>query len=80
MVSDFHRAVMRPALQALSSPTAADGALRLLAAGLVRSSTSWYNYTTVTYTSSLCLDVATRHDAPAGMPAVNFVLMQHLCP
>lgn len=58
----------------------ASGAPALLAAGGHRRETTWLNYTTLTYTSELCLEIVPRDDAPGGMPRVRFSLMRHMCP
>lgn len=76
VVADFHRVVMKPALQAL---IAANGGLdALVSSGGLRRETTWLNYTTLTYTSELCLEVAARGDSGA-MPRVRFEVMRHMC-
>lgn len=79
VVADFHRAVMKPALQALSAASAEHGASALLAAGSHRVETTWLNYTTLTHSMSLCVEIIARDDAPGGMPRVQFSPMRHLC-
>lgn len=79
VVADFHRAVMKPALQALTSAHGADGGVSaLLGSGGHRRETTWMNYTTLTYTSELCLVVGAR-DAPGAMPWARFEVMRHKC-
>ena len=80
VVADFHRAVMRPALQALTSmQDLSSGVQALVTQGRRRSDTTWLNYTTITYSGGLCLEVIEREDAPGGMPRVRFSLMSHMC-
>ena len=81
VVADFHRSVMKPALQALSAAAGVTdhSARTLLGAGSQRTETSWLNYTTVTHSASLCLEVIARDEAPGGMPRVKFSLMHRLC-
>lgn len=78
VVADFHRAVMLPALQALTSAHQSSGINALLSSGVYRRETTWYNHTTMTYTSELCLDVSTR-DVPAALPTVRFEVMRFKC-
>ncbi len=42
-----------------------------------RVETSYFNYTTVTYTSEVCLTVAARE--PGALPRARFELMRHMC-
>ena len=80
VVADFHRSVMKPALQALTSDSAAEyGVTALVSKGQRRVETTWLNYTTLTFTSELCLEIVARDDAPGSMPRVRFSLMRHLC-
>ncbi len=77
VIADFHSHVMRPALQALTAPHehGADGSL--IATGSRRVETSYFNYTTVTYTSEVCLTVAARESG--ALPRARFELMRHMC-
>ena len=90
VVSDFHRSVMRPAMHALTAPPSADGSYAdsgdeatrgdtLVMSGGFRAETTWFNYTTLTYTSELCVEVRLREDVPEGLPHVRFTLMRHRC-
>jgi hypothetical protein len=74
VVTDFQKSVMRPAMQELSS-----GERVLVMGGGHHKETSWYNYTTLTYTSEVCL-VVTSRDEPGALPRVTFSLMKHYCP
>ena len=63
---------MRTAIQQLTTPAP------LVASGGHHRDVTWWNYTTLTYTSEICLEIAAR-DAPGGTPRVRFSLMRHLC-
>lgn len=79
VVADFHRAVMKPAMQALTMAHAeGNGVGALVRSGRSRHVTTWLNYTTITYTSELCLEVSARA-APGAIPSVRFQVMQHMC-
>lgn len=78
VVADFHRTVMRPALQALISAHESGGVNSLVSDGGHRRDTTFYNYTTLTYTSELCLVVNAR-DAPGAMPTARFEVMRFRC-
>ena len=98
VIVDFHRTIMKPAMQALTSKHAAtqpeSGASRevadgadghaiaepraLVTTGGHHKETTWYNYTTLTYTSEICLDVIAR-DEPGALPRVVFSLMRQKC-
>jgi|EP00900_Chrysochromulina_parva_P026861 hypothetical protein len=80
IVADFDRQVMKPAQQALASTSGEHAAHTLLyAASRPRVETTWLNYTTFTHTTSLCLEVIARDDAPGVFPRVQFSPMRHLC-
>ena len=80
IVADFDRQVMKPAQQALASTSGEHAAHTLLyAAARPRVETTWLNYTTFTHTTSLCLEVLARDDAPGVFPRVQFSPMRHLC-
>ena len=80
VVADFHRAVMKPALQALTSPNEPRrGVHALVSDGHRRTEVSWLNYTTITFTDELCLEIIAREDVPGGMPRVQFSVMRRLC-
>ena len=76
VISDLHRMVMRPAMQTLTAPTAHGGTV--VTEGGHHKYTSWANYTTVTYTSEVCLEIVRGPEG--GLPRVRFSRMQHMCP
>ena len=78
VIADFHRAVMKPAQQALTAAHESGGVSALVSSGGHRRETTWLNYTTLTYTSELCLTVGAR-DAPGAMPSVRFEVMKYTC-
>jgi hypothetical protein len=79
VVADFHRDAMKAALRALTAAHESGGVTALLGASGARRETSWLNYTTVTHTAELCLQIIAR-DGPGRMPKVRFELMRHMCP
>ena len=89
VIADFHRTVLKPAVHALTAAGGAGGAAggeggaagggTLVETGGARVETSWLNYTTLTYTSEVCLSVTTREDAPGALPRARFELMRHMC-
>lgn len=83
VIQDFHKTIMKPALQRLTAAYAERGApaepVALVTTGDRLKETTWYNYTTLTYTSEICLDVTARDDAPGALPRVAFSIMNHGC-
>ena len=65
-------------MQALTAAHESGGVNALIAAGGHRRDTTWFNHTTLTYTSELCLEVGAR-DAPGAMPKVRFEVMKYKC-
>ena len=76
VISDLHQLVMRPAMQTLTASNEHGG--HLITEGGHHKSTSWANYTTITYTTELCLEVV--RSAEGGLPQIRFSHMRHMCP
>ena len=76
IISDVHQMVMRPAIQALTAPSE-DGETIVIGGGH-HAITSWLNYTTISYTAEVCLEVS--HGLEGGLPRVQFSRMLHMCP
>ena len=69
---------MKPALQALTAAHESGGINELISDGGHRKEVTWFNYTTLTYTSELCLVVGAR-DGVGAMPRVRFEVMRYKC-
>lgn len=75
VISDLHQAVMRPALQALT--TTSEEGETVVTGGGHHAVKSWLNYTTITYTAEVCLEV--WRGAEGGLPRIRLSRMQHMC-
>lgn len=75
VISELHMLVMRPAMQTLTVGHHGEGNL-VMGEGRYETVT-WLNYTTITYTRDLCLEVV--HELDDGLPQIRFTIMQDMC-
>ncbi|KAL1525390.1 hypothetical protein AB1Y20_020254 [Prymnesium parvum] len=75
VVSDLHQLVMRPALQTLTVRN--ERGDNLITEGGHHVHVTWPNYTTITYTADVCLEITPSFDV--GLPRVRFSRMLHMC-